>query len=520
MRWTIGRRLAAVGAVVTLAVMGVSLLGFVQAGLTGQKGERAVRSTSLLAEINDAQHAASVVLADAYILSVPVTDARRAEVVDQLTEHGEELAGQAERLRAGHPDAEVRTALAPCLDSIAEVLAQVPVVAGYTATLPADVVATVQRTWDRFDEASDGVKNVIQDSVARDTAVASAAVTRARGWTVALGLMVIPIVVGALWFVARTITRPVRQTSALLGRVAIGDFTERLHPRSDDEIGKMATALNSTVDHVGEAIRAIAREASSLAGASSQLEDLSEQIAATAGRMAAEASSASSSASEASHDVQLASGGASELRLSIEDIARSAAEASLIVSEAVDTARHANDTIDALGRSSVEIGHVAKVITSIADQTNLLALNATIEASRAGEAGKGFAVVAGEVKELAKQTASATEDIATRIDAIQSDTGRAVSALERVTDIINRVAEIQQTISGAVSQQSASTHDISGSVVRAAERTTEIAERVATMAQSTASATAAAGDARVAAGALATTAASLRDVVARFRLPD
>ena len=142
-----------------------------------------------------------------------------------------------------------------------------------------------------------------------------------------------------------------------------------------------------------------------------------------------------------------------------------------------------NATVAKLGESSAEIGNVIKVITSIAQQTNLLALNATIEAARAGEAGKGFAVVANEVKELAKQTAKATEDISRKIEAIQNDTKGAVEAIAQIGKIINQINDIQNTIASAVEEQTATTGEISRNVAEAAKGSNEIAQNITGVAQ-------------------------------------
>jgi methyl-accepting chemotaxis protein len=160
---------------------------------------------------------------------------------------------------------------------------------------------------------------------------------------------------------------------------------------------------------------------------------------------------------------------------------------------------------------------VIKVITSIAQQTNLLALNATIEAARAGEAGKGFAVVANEVKELAKETAAATEDISRKIEAIQGNTQEAVGAIGRITAIINQINDISCTIATAVEQQNATTNEMSRNVSEAANGAGEIVKNIAGVAEAAESTSRGAGDSQAAAGSLARMSAELRELVGRFK---
>jgi methyl-accepting chemotaxis protein len=171
-----------------------------------------------------------------------------------------------------------------------------------------------------------------------------------------------------------------------------------------------------------------------------------------------------------------------------------------------------------LGDSSVEIGKVIKVITSIAQQTNLLALNATIEAARAGEAGKGFAVVANEVKELAKETAKATEEIGQKIDAIQSDTKGAVTAIGEISQIINQINDISNTIASAVEEQTATTTEIGRNVSEAARGTAEIAKNISGVATAAQSTTEGANDTQKASKALSEMASQLQSVVGKFQV--
>ena len=182
-------------------------------------------------------------------------------------------------------------------------------------------------------------------------------------------------------------------------------------------------------------------------------------------------------------NVSSAAAGAEEMGASIREISRSAAEAVSVAAEAMTVSAETSDTVSRLGTSSSEIGDVVRVITSIAEQTNLLALNATIEAARAGAAGKGFAVVAGEVKELAQETARATEDIVRRIAAIQADTGGAVTAIRRITDVIERVNDLQTTIAGAVEEQDATTVEMGRNISAAVSRAGEISRTMGTIAE-------------------------------------
>jgi methyl-accepting chemotaxis protein len=181
-------------------------------------------------------------------------------------------------------------------------------------------------------------------------------------------------------------------------------------------------------------------------------------------------------------------------------------------------AEETNHIVGKLGDSSIEIGQVIKVITSIAQQTNLLALNATIEAARAGEAGKGFAVVANEVKELAKQTAKATEDISRKIEAIQGDTKNAVGAISQISEVIKQVNDISNTIATAVEEQNATTNEMSRNVTEAAQGSSEIAKNISGVAEAARNTAQGANDSAKAAQSLAEMSTKLRELVSQFKL--
>ena len=233
----------------------------------------------------------------------------------------------------------------------------------------------------------------------------------------------------------------------------------------------------------------LGRSSRALDTSSEELSAVSAQVGANVEETSAQANVVAAAGEQVSSNVQTVATAVEELSASVREIAQSSSEASEVASRAVVTAHDTNGKVEQLGVSSAEIGQVIEVITSIAEQTNLLALNATIEAARAGEAGKGFAVVANEVKELAKQTATATEEISSKIAAIQGDSGEAVTAIGEIGEVIEKIADMQTTIASAVEEQTATTNEIARSVNEAAAGSSQIAENitsVATAAQSTA----------------------------------
>lgn len=219
---------------------------------------------------------------------------------------------------------------------------------------------------------------------------------------------------------------------------------------------------------------------------------------------------------EATRNVETVSSAAEELSASISEIARHVQDQSHMTSQAVTEADSTNATIKELGVASTEIGQVVKVITSIAQQTNLLALNATIEAARAGEAGKGFAVVANEVKELARQTARATEEISEKINAIQGSTGIAVTAIGSIGESIRKINEISTTIASAVEEQTAATNEISRNVAEAARGTAEVTNNISGVSQAATDSGTASGDMLAAAKGLTEESVKLDEAATSF----
>ena len=264
-------------------------------------------------------------------------------------------------------------------------------------------------------------------------------------------------------------------------------------------------------------VKGIGDNIQTLASASEELTSVSEQMSSAAEETTAQADVVSSGAEHLSDNAQTVSHGIENLSDSIREIAQSAHEAARVAIQSVEVASSTDATITKLGQSSAEIGEVIKVITSIAEQTNLLALNATIEAARAGDAGKGFAVVANEVKELARETAKATEDISQKIEVIQSDSQRAVKAIGEISAIIQKISDFQNTIASAVEQQTSTTVEIGRNVTEAASGAAEIAQNMTHVAQAAHSTAEGASNTQVAAHELARMAADLNSLVDEYQ---
>jgi methyl-accepting chemotaxis protein len=347
-------------------------------------------------------------------------------------------------------------------------------------------------------------------------AVWKASIIRAS-WIVLLCLVVLLLISAS---VSRSIFHRLRDLTERIQDVAEGegDLSKRIDIGTNDEVGELARWFNVFISKLHDIVAQLVVTAESVAEASKGVLATSQHISANSEETSTQANVVAAAGEQVSANVGVVATGSEEMLASIREISKSSSEAARVAKTAVGLADNTNQTISRLGDSSEEIGKVVKMITSIARQTNLLALNATIEAARAGEAGKGFAVVANEVKELAKETAKATEDISRKIGVLQGDTKGAVQAIGEISAVINQINDISNTIASAVEEQTATTNEMGRNIGEAAKGSSEIARNIAGVAEAARSTSTGASETNTAASELARTAAHMQKLLQQFKL--
>ncbi|MEV4517058.1 CHASE3 domain-containing protein [Dactylosporangium sp. NPDC049525] len=332
----------------------------------------------------------------------------------------------------------------------------------------------------------------------------------------AVALILVLLLAG---LISRSILRPLTALTTRLSEIADGegDLTRRVEEGRRDEFGSLGAAFNRFVGKLAGTISRIGEQANTLAAATEELSATTRQISESAEQTSGQAGRVSAATETMSGALSTVAAGAEEMGASIREIAANAAEASRVVAEAVHVATSATDTVTELGESSTQISDVIKLITAIAEQTNLLALNATIEAARAGEAGKGFAVVASEVKDLAQETARATEDIGKQVERIQRNADATSRAIGRMSEIVEQVNDYQTTIASAVEEQTATTAEMARNVTDASSNTREIAGNLVGVAAAASNTTVAIGDTQQSVAELAKMSATLHSLVGQFK---
>jgi methyl-accepting chemotaxis protein len=513
---------AAVLTALVVAVL-VGVLGIASLAKTNRAAEHLYASNmASLSAIAGAEAAAVQTRLDVVIHAVSTDAAGRQRALDAIEKDRQAFAAAEQAYRDSDPagDPAVMSSLAPIYAEYMRIVDEgmIPAIerndlAGWQRVRDAEAVPVAQRLEVAIDTLTESENRDAEHSV--DQAAADY-----RGSRFLVVLLLVVGSVAALGFgllVARAVVRSLDRVRAVCEALAEGDLTRRASLTNSDEVGRMGQALDRAVDNLRETVSTIDSSALSLAGAAEEMATVSSQIASSAHEASSQAQGVSQAAEEVSRSVHTVSAAGEEMGASIQEIARNAGDAAEVAADAVRLAEVTNRTVGQLGDSSSEIGNVIKTITSIAEQTNLLALNATIEAARAGEAGKGFAVVATEVKELAQETARATEDIAGRVQAIQSDVTSAVGAIEEISQVIARISDFQTTIASAVEEQTATTGETNRSVSEAAQGVEEIASNINGVAGAAQVTSQGVEEARRTTAELARMSEQLRDLVSRFR---
>ncbi|MGX6603323.1 methyl-accepting chemotaxis protein [Micromonosporaceae bacterium Da 78-11] len=517
-----GRILLAVGAASLVAVI-VGVMGLISLGNTAdatqEMYENNVRGVGLAQEM---RYQMVSIRYDSAAAAVAAA-ADKARFNDARATAGKDLAAAGQQyLELTDPSSADRATVTGVLAAVDEVFTLLPQLeqlrsSGNMAGFGKMLATQVNPLFTKIIGDLDVLRQSRVDASAVEAADRQQAYQRVR--TILIVILVVGLLaaLGGGLLTARAVTGPLKKVRAATARLAQGDLTQPTGVRQNDEVGQAAADLDGALESLRVMMASVVSSADAVAASSQELSASSADIATSANETSAQSAVVSDAAGEVSRSVQTVAAGAEEMGVSIREIATNASQAARVAAQAVTVAQQTNDTVGKLGQSSEEIGNVIKVITAIAEQTNLLALNATIEAARAGEMGKGFAVVASEVKELAQETARATEDIGRRVEAIQADTVSAVDAITEITAIIASINDFQTTIASAVEEQTATTNEMSRSVSEVASGADQIAVNITGVASAADSTNLALGQTRTAVDELSRMAIDLRGTVARFR---
>ncbi len=307
------------------------------------------------------------------------------------------------------------------------------------------------------------------------------------------GVILVIVFVVIAFFMAKSLSTPIIQTTNIIQDVARGDLTKRLDIRSKDELGDLANWFNQFVENLqaimGELkgnVVVVDDSSAGLLDLSSQMNNsakncthLSKTVADSAEEINGNMANVNAAMEQTTQNSNIVAAAAEEMSSTINEIAENSGQARTISEHAVEQMQGASEKMRKLGNAAESISTVTDTIAEISGQTNLLALNATIEAARAGEAGKGFAVVANEIKDLAAQTANATADIKRQIEGIQITSRESVHEIESVNKVINDINEIITSIASAIGEQNAVTREIASNINQVSQGTQEVKENIA-----------------------------------------
>ena len=519
-RWTIGRKVAALGLGGLCVAVAAMLIQRAAIGSLADASERTATTAAAVRAGMQATAKLDALRGDVYLGMIARDPGEARAALTTLQQDGR---GLLTSLTEARQELDRDATLVPRLDIVRSQANRFVEEAGTLGALAVDDRSKAIAQQASFEQSASDLEGSLADltDVMQTEAVSAAAdanveANRVRSMQIWFTAAVFAGLFYAARLVSQSITRPLGALVVGLDSLAEADLTAEVGVKGDDEVARLGRSFNRAVDDLSTVVRRIRESAWTLASSAEELSATSTQMGASAEETSAQAHAVSSAAEQVSANVNTVAASAEEMSASIHEIAASAHEAAAVAGQAVETASATNETVRQLGDSSAEIGLVIKVITAIAEQTNLLALNATIEAARAGEAGKGFAVVANEVKELAKETSAATEEIGQKIEAIQGDARAAMTAIDAITEVIGRINDIQGTIASAVEQQTATTNEITRHVTEAAGGAGEIAANVTGVAQAAQDTSSGASSVQASAQDLARLAEELNLTVSRF----
>lgn len=387
---------------------------------------------------------------------------------------------------------------------------------GKVAPLVGGLLQKYQDLRGAMDANNDKLEAASKKSDAQAKQVVRTAEATILGACVVAWLFLTLIAVGT----TRDIDRRLGQLIHCLKQLASGDLTLQVLDTKKDELGEIARWFGDSVGRLRDTISRVASSAHQVTGATEELQAVSDRIGRTSEETTTQAKDASTATAGVSQNLQSVVTATGLMNASIEEITRNVREASKIAGNAVEVVESTTHLVTRLGESSAQIGQVVKLIISVANKTNLLALNATIEAARAGEAGRGFAVVASEVKELARQTAEASEDIRNKIEAIQADGRSSAEAIASISQIIHQIHQISLAVASAVEQQNSTTSEISQNITAGARSSSEVARNISGVAQSAQGTSRVAQELQTATEKLESMSDELKALVEQFRYED